>query len=52
MDKYGVDTQSEAAKTAATKDDPRCPRCDSPLIKSANVPKCPKCGTEPFESKA
>jgi uncharacterized Zn finger protein (UPF0148 family) len=51
MEKLGVDTQTEAGKTAATKDDPRCPRCQSALVRDAGVPCCPTCGTEPFEPK-
>ena len=51
MEKLGVDTQTEAGKTAASKDDPRCPRCGQQLAHGLNVPCCPKCGTEPFEPK-
>lgn len=53
MDKYGVDTETEEAKVASSKDKPACPRCGSPLVPSAaaNVPICPRCGTEPFEAK-
>lgn len=54
MDKYGVDTESEAAKTASEKTKPTCPQCGTELAPAAasNVPICPKCGTEPFEPGA
>lgn len=51
MDKYGVDTQSEATKTASEKAQPTCPSCDRPLLSNVNVPTCPHCGTRPFEAK-
>lgn len=52
MDKYGVDTVSPEAKTAAEKVTPACPRCGETLapLLTSNVPRCPRCGTEPFEA--
>lgn len=52
MNKYGVDTETEAAKTASEKAKPVCPQCGSALAPSAasNVPICPRCGTKPFEA--
>lgn len=51
MEKFGVDVEPEATKTAAAKAHPTCPSCDQPLLKNANVPTCPQCGTKPFEPK-
>ena len=47
MDKYAVETNRSAAKTAS--ETPTCPRCGGPLDGQANVPKCLYCGTTPFE---
>ena len=52
MEKFGVDVETEATKTAATKVEPVCPSCARPLLPNANVPTCPQCGTLPFEPKA
>lgn len=50
MEKYGVDEQNTAAKTAAADKD-RCPDCGAKLepTNTINVLKCPRCGTRPFE---
>lgn len=48
MEKYGVVTEEEK-KASEKKKTSDCPKCDSDLSKSSNVPKCPTHGTEPFE---
>ncbi len=50
MEKYGVDTNSDATKTASNKS--TCPRCGRALQEGTNVPTCPIHGTEPFERQA
>jgi tRNA(Ile2) C34 agmatinyltransferase TiaS len=51
MDKYAVETDPEAVKTASESKEPSCPSCGSSLTPGANVPRCPQCGTKPFEAK-
>lgn len=49
MEKYGVDVDPTANKTAGTKEPPRCRACDAKLVEASNVPKCIRCGTRPYE---
>lgn len=56
MEKYGVDAESEATKTAAevaTSETPACPSCHAPLkeLSITGVPLCPRCGSKPFEGE-
>lgn len=48
MEKYGVETKSEAALLAQVTGE--CPVCKSKL-ESTKPPKCSNCGTAPFEGK-
>lgn len=51
MEKYGVDVDPKATKTASEEKTPKCPSCGSYLLNpGANVPSCPQCGTRPFET--
>lgn len=52
MEKFGVDVESEEAKVASEKAEPKCPRCGQALRANTNVPTCPSCGTKPFEGGA
>jgi uncharacterized Zn finger protein (UPF0148 family) len=47
MEKLGVDTNSDATKTASNKS--TCPICGAALKEGTNVPTCPTHGTAPFE---
>ena len=51
MDKYAVEIDPAAVKTASLDKNPSCPSCGGPLAPRANVPQCPRCGTKPFEAK-
>lgn len=48
MEKYGVETKSEAALLAQVTGE--CPVCKNKL-ESTKPPKCTTCGTAPFEGK-
>lgn len=52
MDKYAVEEDAEAGKTAAAKAPGACPICGAKLLnpETTNVLVCPKCGTRPFEA--
>ena len=51
MEKFGVEQDEPAVKTAETKNAGACPVCRSRLQprELSNVLVCPKCGTKPFE---
>lgn len=51
MDKYAVEVDPAAVKTASQGKEPTCPTCGGQLTAGANVPRCPRCGTKPFEVK-
>jgi hypothetical protein len=51
LEKYGVDESKKDKEVKTAADKGSCPKCGSPLDKSANVHKCPTHGTEPFEEK-
>ena len=50
MDKYGVQQDSEFAKTANSTND-SCPECGEKIQMKGSVCWCPNCGTKPFERK-
>lgn len=54
MDKYAVELDPEAVKTADAKAPGTCPVCGAKVLspETTNVLVCPKCGTIPFEAPA
>lgn len=51
MDKFAVEQDADAVKTAEAKKPGACPSCGQKLVsaETTNVLVCSRCGTKPFE---